>query len=111
MPELYDPIPNGGHPPPQFGIPNYIFRSIALPGYLVGDVAVLFDGTFYEWDGDSWNSLSISGGGAGGTTQIATGTSDPVGSPASGIVLFARTDIVRVLQWNGSAWVVVVSET
>lgn len=50
------------------------------------------------------------GGGGGGTTQIATGASDPVGAPAAGIVLFVRTDVVRVLQWNGSAWVVLFSE-
>jgi hypothetical protein len=50
------------------------------------------------------------GGGGGGTTQIATGSSDPVGAPAAGIVFFVRTDVVRVLQWNGSAWVVIVSE-
>jgi hypothetical protein len=50
------------------------------------------------------------GGGGGGTTEIATGAADPVGAPAAGIILFARTDIIRLLQWNGAAWVVIISE-
>lgn len=65
-------------------------------------------GDIYVYENNSWTVLS--GGGGGGASEITTGASDPVGAPAAGIIFFARTDVVRVLQWNGTAWVVIVSE-
>lgn len=67
-------------------------------------------GDFYIYQNGSWTLISSGGGGGGGANEVTTGTSDPVGAPSAGVVFFARTDVIRVLQWNGSAWVVIVSE-
>ena len=54
-------------------------------------------------------ATQISGGG-GGTGGVDCGSSDPVGAPTAGCTLFYRTDVVRVLAWDGSSWVVQFSE-
>lgn len=46
----------------------------------------------------------------GGSGSVLCGTSDPTVAPTGTCVLFYRTDVVRVLSWNGSAWAVVTSE-
>lgn len=88
----------GSGAPTCTGFPNQ--------GYI--DIA---SGDIYQYQNGAWVLINSGvGSGGGGTTEIATGASDPVGAPAAGIVLFLRTDVVRALQWNGSAWVVIVSE-
>lgn len=97
--ETYKPL--GGHPPPPAGISNYVFRSIALPGYLVGDIAFTSDGSAYEWDGDSWNSISIgSGGGGSGTTAQFSASSDPSGVPTGNARIWVRLDVGKVWIYN-----------
>lgn len=56
------------------------------------------------------DQIAEAGGGGGGTGGVLCGTSDPVAAPEAGCTLFYRTDVVRVLSWNGSAWVVQLSE-
>lgn len=68
--DLYEP--RGAHPPPPFGIPIYTFRSIASPGYLIGDIAFA-NSVVYEWDGDSWNVLTVGAGGGSGDVQVFSG--------------------------------------
>lgn len=60
----------GAHPAPPFGIPNYVFRSISQPGYLIGDLAFA-NGAVYEWNGSAWVILTVGGGGSGGTEVFA----------------------------------------
>ena len=55
-------------------------------------------------------ATQISGGGGGGTGGVTCGTSDPVAAPTNNCTVFYRTDIVRVLAWNGSVWTVQFSE-
>lgn len=50
------------------------------------------------------------GGGGGGTGGVLCGESDPVDAPSNACTIFYRTDVVRALGWNGSAWVVLFSE-
>lgn len=49
-----------------------VFRSIDSPGYVIGDIAITPAGATYEWDGDSWNSISIGGPGGGSQTPWAS---------------------------------------
>jgi hypothetical protein len=77
--------------------------------------------SFYDDDSDDvyfntgdgrnavWTLFS-SGGGGGGDFEVLGGSSDPVAAPSTTRAIFYRTDVVRILAWDGSAWVVQFSE-
>lgn len=48
-----------------------LFRGISSPGYAIGDIAITSAGATYEWDGDSWNAISVGGGGGAAQTPWA----------------------------------------
>lgn len=78
--DLY--TPRGSHPEPPAGTSRHLFRSTDHPGYLIGDIAITDGGDVYEWDGDSWNVISIAGGGGGSSeppVQHVIGSGDPTG--------------------------------
>lgn len=80
-----------------------VFRSISSPGYAAGDIAVV-GGTLYRWDGDSWESVPVGGGGSGDPEVFHIAGS---GTPSAGPVGdsgFAYNDVGNTWVWltNGT---------
>lgn len=77
------------------GYPGYTYLRTSNNAFYVKTSGL---GTLTGW-------VEITGGGGGGTTQVATGTGVPVDEPFAGTVLYVDTDTADIYFWNGSAWI------
>lgn len=71
MPQETNFLPNLGEIFESAASQVNLFRDINSPGYVIGDIAITAAGVTYEWDGDSWNSISFGGGGGAAQTPWA----------------------------------------